>query len=602
MNRAPLPPVLLLCCFAAAGGVARAAAPAVPVMPLSEVRPGQEAVVRTVFAGDSIESFEARIVGVLPGGRAGGDVILARATAPRVVASGVAQGMSGSPVYVDGRLVGALSSGWSFSKEPIFGITPIAEMLEVLDRPESERPDGTSGPVGVDPLRAAPRFREYSWSDEGPPPPAAEPPVPARPGTLALPLAAGGVHPDALPLVRDLFAASGFNVVPGGRSRDTARPAPLVPGSPVAVDVLRGDLNFSAIGTVTYVDGDRVLIFGHPFFQSGEVRMPLSTARIVAILPSLASSFKLGVPGTPVGVATQDRRAAVAGRLGESPALMPFRVEVTAGGRRQSFAFECIEDRSLLPQLVGAAAMNSLLESGGSGAQQSLRWTLVLWSGGRELRLSDVVAGEAPVAEMLGAVSAPLRFLAGNPYERCRFDSLRIAIEATPGREQWTLRGARTGAAAARPGGTLRVAAELERWRGERRTVTLEVPVPEELPNGRYTLWLGGGAEFDRAAASRLPWRYRPVSLADAWQRLGSLRRSDRVYSALWARAPEVTSDGEDYPELPTSALAVLASPEAAGDAARRAGWALFEGPDVAVPGVVRGEVTLDIVVDRTAP
>jgi hypothetical protein len=599
VNRTPLLPTLLLCLLA--GGAARAAVPVVPVLPVSEIRPGQAAVVRTVFAGDSIESFDAVILGVLPGGRADGDVILARATSPRVIASGVAQGMSGSPVYVGGRLVGALSSGWSFSKEPIFGITPIAEMLEVLDRPESAHPDGTSGPVGVDPLQAAPRYREYSWSDD--PPPAAPAPVPAtRPGALALPLAVGGLHPDALPIVRDLFAASGFTVTPGGRSRETARPAPLEPGSPVAVDVLRGDLNFSAIGTVTYVDGDRVLIFGHPFFQSGEVRMPLSTARIVGILPSLATSFKLGVPGTPIGVATQDRRAAVAGRLGPAPALMPFRVEVSAGGRRQAFFFECIEDRSLMPQLVGAAAMNSLLESGGSGVQQSLRWSLSVWSGGRELRLADVASGESPVAEMLGAVSSPLRFLSANPFERVRFDSLRIAIEVTQGREQWTVRGARAGAALVRPGGTLRVSADLERWRGERRTVELEVPVPEELPNGRYTLWLGGGAEYDRFTASRLPWRFRPVSLADAWERLGSVRPSDRLYSALWARAPEVSSDGEDYPELPISALAVLASPEATGDGARRAGWTFFEGPEAPVRGVVRGEVTLDIVVDRTAP
>lgn len=600
MNRTPLLASLLLCLFV--GGAARAAVPVVPVMPVSEVRPGQEAVVRTVFAGDSIETFDAVIVGLLPGGRAGGDVILARATSARVVASGVAQGMSGSPVYVGGRLVGALSSGWSFSKEPIFGITPIAEMLEVLDRPESGRADGTSGPAGVDPLQAAPRFRDFSWSDEAPPAPAASGAAASRPGPLPLPLAAGGLHPDALPLVRDLFAANGLTVTPGGRSRDAGRPAPLVPGSPVAVDVLRGDLNFSAIGTVTYVDGDRVLIFGHPFFQSGEVRMPLSTAHIVGILPSLASSFKLGVPGVPVGAATQDRRAAVAGRLGAAPALMPFRVEVASGGRRQSFAFECIEDRTLLPQLVAAAAMNSLLESGGSGAQQSIRWSLVAWSGGRQLRLADVAAGEAPVGDMIGALSSPLRFLAANPYERCRFDSLRISLEVTPGRSQWTVRGARARAAMVRPGGTLRVSVELERWRGERKTVELDVPVPDEFPNGRYSLWLGGGAELDRSTASRLPWRFRPVSLADAWERLGAVHRSDRLYSALWARAPEVSSDGEDYPELPFSALAVLASPETAGDGARRAGWALFEGPSLPVEGVARGEVTLDIVVDRTAP
>lgn len=590
-----------------AGGATRAAVPVVPVMPVSDLRPGQAAVVRTVFAGDSVESFDAVIVGVMPGGRADGDVILARATSARVVASGVAQGMSGSPVYVDGKMIGALSSGWAFSREPIFGITPIAEMLAVLDRPESERPDGTSGPAGVDPQRASPRWRDFSWSDgplqatdgdlAGP-----GAPPPGMPGPLALPLAAGGLHPDALPFVRELFAAQGFTVTPGGRAAGTTAAADVVPGSAVAVDVLRGDLNFSAIGTVTYRDGDRVLIFGHPFFQSGEVRMPLSTARIVGILPSVATSFKLGVPGTPIGVATQDRRAAVAGRLGPAPALMPFAVVVASGGRRQAFHFECIEDRTLLPQLVATASANSLLESGGSGLQQTVRWTLTAWSGGRALRLGDVAAGESPVGEVVGALSGPLRFLSANPFERCRFDSLRVTLDVRPGREQWTVRGARTHAAAVRPGGTLRVDVEIERWRGGRRELRLDVPVPGELPPGRYSLWLGGGAELDRTTATRLPWRFRPVSLADAWQRLGTVHRSDALYSAIWARAPEVSSDGEDYPELPNSVLAVLASPEASGEDARRSGWALFDGPAVEVGGALRGEAVLDVVVDRKAP
>ena len=591
-----------------AGGASRAAVPVVPVMPVSEVRPGQAAVVRTVFAGDSIQSFDAEILGVLPGGRADGDIILARATSASVIASGVAQGMSGSPVYVNGRMIGALSSGWQFSKEPIFGITPIGEMLEVLDRPESTQDDGTSGMTGVDPSQALPRLREFAWTDDpaSVAPPAAPAASTARPGALALPLAAGGLVPEAMPAVRELFAASGFTVTPGGRSKTpedvaTAR-ASLVPGAPVAVDVMRGDLNFSAIGTVTYRDGDRVLIFGHPFFQSGEVRLPLSTAHIVGILPSLANSFKLGVPGTPVGTATQDRRAAVAGRVGAVPALLPFTVDVSSAGRKQSFRFEVIEDRMLMPQLVATAAMNSLMESGGGAVQQSVTYSIEMWRGGRVLRIGDRAAGESPVSEMLGAVSSPLRFLASNPYERCRFDSLRIAIEAVPGRAQWTVRGASAGSAAVRPGGTARVTVELERWRGERRTVVVPVRVPDEFPEGRYSLWLGGGTEFDRAVAQRLPWRFRPVSLDDAWRRLGTFHRSDSLYCGLWARAPEVSSDGEDYPELPISTLAVMASPESAGDRARRADWALFDEPSTPVNGVVRGEIVLDLVVDRKAP
>src|SRR5262245_8101884 len=263
-------------------------------------------------------------------------MILARATSPRVERTGVAAGMSGSPVYVDGKLIGALSSGWSFSKEPVFGITPIGEMLAVLDRPDLPPGEGTPGPVGAEPAAAKPRFHEFSWSsdDSGAFLMSHDRSLETRGGVTPrpwppLPLAASGLHPAPLAAVRSLFEPEGFAVVPGGRERTPEKHATLEPGDAVAVDVLRGDLNLSAIGTVTYRDGDRVLIFGHPFFQSGDVRLPLSTARITTVLGSLSSSFKLGVTGTPVGTATQDRRTAVAGRLGPAPRLLPIRVRVT---------------------------------------------------------------------------------------------------------------------------------------------------------------------------------------------------------------------------------------------------------------------------------
>ena len=581
------------------------AAPSVPTLPPSALRPGQLAVVRTVFAGDSVESFEAEILGVLPGGRSEGDMILARATSPRVEQTGVAQGMSGSPVYVDGKLIGALSSGWTFSKEPVFGITPIGEMLAVLDQPDLPPGDGTPGPVGVEPAAVAPRFREFSWmsDDSSLAPPVGVPPPATRPW-LPLPLAASGLHPAALASVRAMFEPEGFAVVPGGRERTPDdKHATLEPGDAVAVDVMRGDLNLSAIGTVTYRDGDRVLIFGHPFFQSGDVRLPLSTAHITTILGSLSNSFKLGVPGTAVGTATQDRRTAVAGRLGPVPRLLPIRVRVTgAGPRAQAFAYETIDDRSLLPQLVTTAALNSLLESGSEAAMQTVRWTLAIWHGGRVLRLADVSASEPPLSEVAADLGAPVRFLAANPYARFHADSLVIELETHAGRALSSLRGASLVAARVRPGGVAHVRAELERWRGPRETVTLDIPVPEELPDGRYLLHVAGGAEADRFTAARLPARFRPVSLDDAWERLSEARRSDVLHAGLWARAPEIDADGDDLPELPTSALALLAPSQQAGDRARRGDWALVEEVRRPEDVVVRGEQLLELVVDRQAP
>jgi hypothetical protein len=589
---------------AALAAAARPAASAVALMPVSDIRPGQHASVRTVFAGDSIETFDADIVGVLAGGRAGGDIILARATSPRVVASGIAAGMSGSPVYVDGRLVGALALGWPFSKEPIFGITPIAEMLAVLDHPEGPAGDLSSGPAGVGVALRPSAYRELAWPGDTLAA-AATPPAPGMlPSALPIPLSAGGLSGRALELARPLFEGTGLLLTPGGHAAPSAKPpAPIVPGSPIAVDVLRGDLNFSAIGTVTYVDGDRLLIFGHPFFQAGDVRMPLSTAHIVGILPSLYDSFKLGVPGTPIGVATQDRRTAVGGHLGGSAPLMPFTVVVRGTAPApQVFHFETLHDRLLMPQLLATAVMSCLLESGGSGSQQTLDWTLSAWQGREVLRMGDRAAGEGPYTDVAGAVTGPLRFLLGNTYETWRPDSVRIEVDVRPGRGQWTLRGASLLSAGVRRGGHLRVRVELERWHGERKTVDLDVDVPRELPPGHYALWIGGGAEFDRLASTRLPARYRPTSVADGLRRLAALKSSDALYTALWAHALDVTRDGEDYPDLPASAQALLAPAQSAGERIRRGDWALLDERTHPLEGVLRGEITLDLNVDDRAP
>lgn len=608
LRNASVLPVL----FAAA--LSAGAAPSVPTLGPDDLRPGQKAVVKTVFEGGLVEDFDAEIVAVMKGGRAEGDLILAKATSERVIRSGVAQGMSGSPVYVDGRLIGALSSGWSFSREPLFGVTPIREMLAVLDLPTRADTLGSAGPAGADRAGGPVRFGEFRWEGDWEP---SDPAHDSAPGstpapsnlaggtTLAVPLLCGGLNPATQDEARRLFAPLGFAVTPGGRAADGGPPADsLRPGAAVAVDVLTGDVQMSAIGTLTWREGDRVLLFGHPLFQSGDVRLPLSTARIATIVASDLTSFKLGVRGRPVGTLTQDRRAAMSGRLGPSPKLLPVTVDVGTPGRApQRFRFASIEDRLLAPQLVGIAALNSFLESGGSGANQTLRWQMrLVRRGAPALTLGDVIAGDAPAGDLTAALAAPLRFLFNNPFGALKLDSVAVVVEAVPGREQWTLRSARLLEAAVRPGGTVRVECAVERWRGDRTTLPLSITVPEEVPDGRYVLWLGGGPELSRYEASRLPGRYRPTSLEDAWRRLADGRPGDALYATLFASAPEVTREGRDYPELPVSALALLAGGQGAGDGGRRGDAARLDERRVRFAGPVRGELLLSVQVDSKAP
>jgi SpoIVB peptidase S55 len=578
--------------------------------------PGQKAEVRTVFTGQKIETFEAEILGVLKGGKAEGDMILARATSERVVRSGVAQGMSGSPVYVDGKLIGALSSGWTFSNEPIFGITPIHEMLRVLDLHDLGNDRDGAGPVGVEGgvLSAPARYREFRWPGderEGSAADAARTSgaTSSEPGNglapLAVPIACAGLHSAALAMAKELLAPLGFSAVPGGTAQGGGPTAEAMqPGSAVAVDLMTGDLQISAIGTVTWREADRVLIFGHPFFQAGEIRMPLSSAEITTIVPSAASSFKLGVRGREVGVATQDRRAAVGGRIGGHVSMLPVTVEVAGGGRdAQRFHFEALEDRALAPTFIPLAALNSLFETGGNGAGQTLRWTVELYrAGAAPLVLHDLSTGEGASNELLSGLTAPLRYLFNNPYRRLHLDSLRVKIDVVTERQQWTLRSARLEAAAVRPGARLMVRCDLERWRGGHETREIAVNVPEEVPPGRYMLWIGGGNELTHLEAQRMPARFRPASLDEAWGRLANARGDDALYGVLVAHAPEVTSDGRDYPELPASALLVLSSGLSGGDRAHRSDTALLDESRLPLGALVVGEQQIELIVDDRAP
>lgn len=606
----------IACCILWAGWVFAAAPLTTPV---SEVRPGQRAVVHTVFAGADIDTFEAEIVGTLQSGRTQGDMILARATTPRVIHSGIAQGMSGSPVYVNGRLIGALSSGWAFSRDPLFGITPIAEMLELWNRPLADSTDDESaGPSGSDDLglAAVPRYGELRWAgDEDSAGSLEQARAAARvtpasasaltPSRLPLPLACAGLDSRAGAVASNWLAPFHLTVIPGGRT-PASRPGPktLEPGSAVAVEVLRGDLEFSAIGTVTWRDGDRVLLFGHPFFQAGGVRMPMATADIVTIVASEQMSFKLGARGREVGAVVQDRRPGVSGRMGAVARMLPFRVDVRgASTAPQHFRFETIRDRSLAPTLVSVAALNAWLESGGGGANQTLRWSLRLHRhGAAPLEIHDVAAGDSPPNEVAGAVMAPLRFLFSNPFSALDLDSIGVSIAAEPGRETWTLRSARILEPAVRPGDSAHVVCEIERWRGPRETVRLAVGVPGEAPDGRYTLWLGGAAELARYEAQRLPGRYRVTSLDDAWTRLASARSSDALYAELYARASEVNLEGRDYPELPGSAAPLFGGDQAAADRGRRGDIAVLDEHRIPMDGKLLGELTLNVVVERNRP
>src|SRR5262245_28859732 len=446
---------LALAC-AALPAAAAAQAPGAPadVIPLGEVRPGMEGVGRTVFEGATIETFSVRVLGVLEnavGPRR--SLILARLDGGPLARTGVIAGMSGSPVFIGGRLLGAVSYAFPFGKEPIAGITPIADMIDAAADPGAPRAAATRLPLRGTSL-AAPLDAEAVAAVLGRPLPGLVPgafrgdALPAglsgaelRP--LALPLVFSGFDASAFEWARSVFQAMGFAPVMGGGASGSSHGAvgPLEPGAAVGASLVEGDLDLSVSGTLTHIDRDRIYAFGHPFYNLGPTQFPLKKAWVHAIFPSLQVSWKIASALDAVGTLDQDRTTAVSGRLGPLPRMIP--VEVRLRSPRAServFRFRMVEDELLTP-LVAYASLLSVLqahERAFGAATLRLEAQLAL-AGGREVRFDDVVASEQPAAQAAAVVAGPLALLTGNDFEKVAVERVSLAIDAVESREAATL-------------------------------------------------------------------------------------------------------------------------------------------------------------------
>jgi hypothetical protein len=574
-------------------------------MALADVKPGQRAIGRTVFSGRTIEEFELEIVGTVPGGRTEGAMILARGKGTRIEHDGIAAGMSGSPIYVDGKLIGALAFGWPFSRDALCGIQPIADMLEVMRHPDGKPAGGF---------------------DDGPAVPAEPtlpfPGVPMPPGgtRTRVPLVAGGFDAGALALLAPWAEAQGFQLVAGGGGGDDraatssgvarldreAALKALEPGAAVAVDLMRGDLNLSAIGTLTYREGDRVVAFGHPFFQTGNVAYPLSLAEVTTIVASDLNSFKMANPAEQVGTITQDRRAAVAGKVGPVPRMLPLVVRVRSGidfaaataAPADPYRFDLVRHRLLAPQLAGIAAVNALATAAGTVPEATWRYRLSLTLPGRPpLVLEDTATGVLQSAAT--QLSSPLGLLLDNPFAPFDAESLSLDVTVLSGASRAQVWAARVEPTVARPGQEVAVVVTLRDFRGGQRDVVIPLVVPEDAADGRLVVAVGGGGALDRQEAQRLPGRHRAVSLATLLERLADRRRDDHVYAAMYGPGLEPTVDGVAYPDLPAFAQRMMAADRATrpGDPWGRLAPLAERGRDVAAP--IAGLLTVPLEVRR---
>ena len=465
-------------------------------MPIEEVQPGMAGVGRTVFQGTTIEEFEARVLGVVRSNVGPQrDLIIARLSGGPLAKTGVIAGMSGSPVYVDGRMIGAVSYALgSFATEPIAGITPIGEMVEATAR-GAGAPGPRIAPIPMGAalsaltdafaaaLRPARSFVPLAWPDgvQG------SPFAPADAGALrpiALPLSVGGLSGPIAARALSPFDGAGFVLAPAGAARGAqgAPPIaePLRPGDPVGVALITGDLQFGATGTVTDVDGARVLAFGHPLYNVGPAHFAMTRAYVHAVLPSLNSSLKLASLGEVVGTMQQDRSTAVAGTLGVRPRTIGMTVSLTReGAPARRFAF-ALADHPLLTPLLAYTALAGIVsehERDIGPASYAVRGRVTI-AGHAAVEFDDVYTGDQPGIAAASAVAMPLGALLTSGLEAVRIESLHLDIEGAERIRNATIERVWLETTDVRRGSTVRVKILLNPWRGDPvvRTVDVEIP------------------------------------------------------------------------------------------------------------------------------
>jgi hypothetical protein len=552
------------------------------LMPLSEVKPGMVGIGRTVFEGAELSEFKAQIIGVLRNAQGPKrDLILARLEGGPLAKTGVAAGMSGSPVYVGGRLIGAVAySIGDFPTEAIAGITPIAEMKEATSVISRRTADAAriDLPITPDSLAAAMRqsyqrlapFATRTSDVRVLGLPAAEGAQLAtmlRP--IATPLIMSGFEPEATQLLATIFSGAGFRPMAGGgiggRATDdelAALSGPLREGDAIGVSLVRGDVEMGATGTVTHIDGDKVYGFGHPFFNMGPSQLPMTRAYVYAMLPSLMSSFKISTMGDVIGTMRQDRATAIAGTLGPSPATIPMtlRLNSNRSGQTssQTFTFKLGTDQTFTPLLSYITLFNTLSghERGFGVATFALKGRVKI-KGHDDLTFEDVYAGEAQTLAAATSVGGPLSLVMSNDRENVTLEGLEFTIDVSETPLIATIERIWIDELRPRAGRTVPLKVLTRSYRGEEKISTIDIAIPANA-SGPLSVLVTDGKQLNTMEQREMGRTLQPQSVAQMIRVLNDTRRNNRIYVRLLTGAPGAVIHGEALTALPPSVLSVL--------------------------------------------
>lgn len=542
------------------------------ILPLSEVKEGMRGISRTVFRGSEPEEFNVEIIGIVPGAVGPKqDMIVGKISGGEANRTAVFAGMSGSPVFVDGKIIGAISYSFPFSKEAICGITPIEQMLDIFEqKPESKSQNSTPRSISFAELASA------DWQLSFPKNSAVVSPVLA--GTdnprlnavigqsftpIATPLAFSGFSQETL----NLFAPQLMNVglLPVSSVGGAAKITPMKPfndktlvgGTSVSMQLTRGDYSMAAYGTVTLRDGNKVYAFGHPFLSLGSSDLPMSESHVVTVIPNINNSFKMGVSDSMVGTMTQDRNTGVFGQLGQAPKMIPVKINVqTSRNSHETYNFEVAKDDFLTPLLLNITVFNSLAatERGLGNMMVSIEGEVKV-KGQDSIKIERRYAGMSAAQFASGAVASPVANLFRAGFENTEITEVNLNLTAADYSKTAVLERISLSKNEVKAGETFEASAFVRTDTGQVFVQKIPVTVPLDTPTGSLLISIGDGNSLQRVSQTN---QFVPKTLAELIKTINQVKKNDRLYVQGFRITNGAIIGAKELPNLPPSVLATL--------------------------------------------
>ncbi len=560
-----------------------------PTLPVSEIKPGMQGEWKTVISGSQIETFRFEVLGTarnFSGPQR--DIIIARALDESQILSGPVAGMSGSPCFIDGKLVGAYAYGYTWPKEQaIIGITPIADMMETFEKEAQRQPD-KAREAGYPQYKNSPHWQPQSGQEQmsGLPLDAILKPLPS-------PLMISGVSAETLGSFSEEFAKRGVAPMraPLGTTSELGA-SDIQTGSPVAGLLMTGDFQFAGVGTVTWREGDQVLAFGHPFFATGDDNMPMAPAEIITVIQSLPGSFKLSNVGPVVGTIYQDRLTAIAGEVGTPPAMTDVSIHIAGpGAAERTFNSQLYQSRQWSPLITAIALLESLNNTMEASAEQTFYVHVKMDVAGYEpLEFDRVATGPSGAMRTAFKMLNDYDLLLNNPFGMAEVKSISMEIRIA---DEWvysSLYSIQILSGELRPGDDLELAVTLNNYLEQRTRHRFTIPIPAGTSGEKLTVFVG-----DAEAADNLD-REGILNTADS---LGGIvnylrdeRSNQRVYVKVLRESKGLNVNGQRLGELPVSVRELLDSDRSPTPVTDTRSVTLWE-TSLEVPGVFNGQYTL---------